>query len=66
MEQYEIDFFYQDPLVLQPERKKVMIRCNDCGERYTLRGHIDFNGHYVTGFKRCLCNNEDDFEFEPL
>lgn len=43
------------------ERVKVKIRCKRCGERFTLRGRKE-NEKYDTGFKRCLCNNESDFD----
>ncbi|MBO8163036.1 MAG: hypothetical protein H0Z34_04840 [Brevibacillus sp.] len=44
------------------ERTKVLIRCRKCGERYTLRGRRGAHGKIETGFKQCLCNNDDDFE----
>ncbi|SEN27332.1 hypothetical protein [Lihuaxuella thermophila] len=42
-------------------RYMVTIRCNQCGERFTLKGKMR-KGKVETGFKRCLCNNESDFE----
>jgi hypothetical protein len=48
------------------DRVKVFIRCKHCGESYILRGTVDRGGHVITGFKRCLCDNETDFETEPL
>ncbi|WP_199614980.1 hypothetical protein [Paenibacillus alkalitolerans] len=42
-------------------RVKVSIRCKRCGERFVLRGKRD-KGRIDTGFKRCLCDNEYDFE----
>jgi formylmethanofuran dehydrogenase subunit E len=44
-------------------RIKVSIRCNQCGERFILRGKKD-KGKIDTGFKQCLCNNETDFDIE--
>jgi hypothetical protein len=44
-------------------RVKVTIRCQHCGERFTLRGKRD-KGRIETGFKQCLCNNESDFEIK--
>lgn len=44
-------------------RVKVAIRCKRCGERFVLKGKKEF-GRYHTGFKQCLCDNEEDFEFE--
>jgi hypothetical protein len=41
-------------------RVKVFIRCNQCGERFTLRGKKD-KDKIETGFKQCLCDNERDF-----
>ncbi|GGJ10309.1 hypothetical protein GCM10010885_19400 [Alicyclobacillus cellulosilyticus] len=48
------------------QRVKVHIRCRKCGESFILRGVRDAKGHIETGFKRCLCDNEDDFDIEPL
>lgn len=45
------------------ERVKVTIRCNWCGERFILKGKRD-KGKIDTGFKQCLCNNENDFDIE--
>lgn len=47
------------------KRVKIAIRCKRCGERYILRGRKE-RGTFHTGFKQCLCNNEDDFEIEML
>ncbi len=47
--------------VMKSERLKVFIVCNDCGERFTLRGKKDPKGELNTGFKRCLCDNENNF-----
>lgn len=44
-------------------RIKVRIRCKDCGEKFVLRGRKE-KGRIETGFKRCICNNESDFEIE--
>ncbi|WP_202080036.1 hypothetical protein [Caldalkalibacillus salinus] len=43
------------------DRLKVFIRCNQCGENFILRGTKEGKGTYGTGFKRCVCNNENDF-----
>ncbi|CAM3570961.1 hypothetical protein [Marinicrinis lubricantis] len=45
-------------------RVKVSIRCNRCGERFILRAKEE-KGRMHTGFKRCICDNESDFEIEP-
>lgn len=47
-------------------RVKVHIHCRHCGETYILRGARDSKGRVETGFKRCLCDNEYDFDVEPL
>ncbi|SFS94061.1 hypothetical protein [Marininema halotolerans] len=39
----------------------VRIRCNQCGERFILKGR-EKKGRVETGFKQCLCNNLLDFE----
>jgi hypothetical protein len=44
-------------------RIKVNIRCNKCGERYVLRGRRE-KGKVDTGFRQCICNNEQDFDVE--
>ncbi|UFJ42810.1 hypothetical protein LOK74_10085 [Brevibacillus humidisoli] len=46
------------------DRTKVIIRCKLCGERYTLRGRRGTQGLVETGFKQCLCDNDQDFEVE--
>lgn len=55
-----------DDMILTNQRVKVHIRCRHCGETFILRGVRDAKGHIETGFKRCLCDNEHDFEIEPL
>lgn len=55
-----------DAIVSIPQRIKVHIHCRKCGETFILRGAKDTKGHIETGFKRCLCENEDDFDIEPL
>ncbi|WP_245751997.1 hypothetical protein [Planifilum fulgidum] len=42
-------------------RYLVKIRCRKCGEQFTLKGQMR-KGQVETGFKRCLCDNEDDFD----
>lgn len=44
-------------------RYKVNIRCNKCGEKFLLKGRMK-KGKLETGFKRCICDNEEDFEME--
>jgi formylmethanofuran dehydrogenase subunit E len=44
-------------------RIKVSIRCNKCGERFVLRGRRE-KGKVDTGFRQCICNNEQDFDIE--
>lgn len=44
-------------------RVKVSIRCRKCGERFILKGKKE-HGRYSTGFKQCVCDNENDFEVE--
>ncbi|CAM3756458.1 SR1 protein [Alicyclobacillus pomorum] len=56
----------RDNMVLPNQRVKVHIRCRRCGETFILRGVRDPRGHIETGFKRCLCDNEEDFDIEPL
>ncbi|MCL6625044.1 MAG: hypothetical protein K6T63_01570 [Alicyclobacillus herbarius] len=56
----------QDDVALTNQRVKVHIRCRKCGETFILRGVRDAKGRIETGFKRCLCDNEDDFDIEPL
>ena len=43
-------------------RSKVTIRCNVCGERFTLRGRKGPEGRVETGFKQCLCDNDRHFD----
>ncbi|MFS1512320.1 hypothetical protein VQL36_07800 [Chengkuizengella sp. SCS-71B] len=44
-------------------RVKVTIRCQSCGERYILKGRRA-EGKVDTGFKKCLCNNDSNFEVQ--
>ncbi|WP_170145226.1 hypothetical protein [Ammoniphilus oxalaticus] len=53
-------------MLLHKDRQKVMIRCNLCGEKYTLVGKKGRAGQVETGFKQCLCNNERDFEIQEI
>lgn len=55
-----------DEMALPSQRVKVHIRCRKCGETFILRGVKDAKGHIETGFKRCLCDNENEFDVEPL
>ncbi|GED30883.1 hypothetical protein [Brevibacillus centrosporus] len=43
------------------QRAKVTIRCNVCGEKFTLRGRREPGGQVETGFKQCLCDNDKHF-----
>ncbi|GAJ98718.1 MULTISPECIES: hypothetical protein [Geomicrobium] len=45
-------------------RYRIVIRCPKCGEKYILRGRQKAEGEYETGFKRCICGNEDDLVIE--
>jgi len=47
-------------------RVKVQIRCRKCGESFVLRGSRNYVGQIDTGFKRCLCDNEDEFDIETI
>lgn len=47
------------------KRVKVRIRCKRCGERFVLRGKKEL-GKIDTGFRRCVCDNEKDFDMKPL
>ncbi|PWI59058.1 hypothetical protein [Sulfoacidibacillus thermotolerans] len=47
-------------------RVKIHIRCRKCGEVFILRGVRDVRGHVETGFRRCLCDNDKDFDIETL
>ncbi|WP_232696295.1 hypothetical protein [Brevibacillus daliensis] len=44
------------------DRFKVMIRCNQCGERFILRGRRSTEGRVETGFKQCVCDNAERFD----
>jgi hypothetical protein len=46
---------------MKTDRLKVFITCKQCGERFTLRGKKDDKGKLNTGFKKCLCDNENQF-----
>ncbi len=43
------------------EKVRVTIRCNQCGEKFILRGKM-IKGKLQTGFKKCICNNQNDLE----
>lgn len=47
---------------MHTKRKKVRLQCKRCGEIFTLRGKRDKYGHVDTGLKRCICDNENDFQ----
>ncbi|WP_169819125.1 hypothetical protein [Anaerobacillus arseniciselenatis] len=42
------------------QRFKITVRCQECGEKFILRGKRNNEGQYETGFKRCVCGNEQD------
>lgn len=46
------------------QRYKVTIRCQQCGEKYILRGRPNDEGGFDTGFKRCVCGNETKFDLD--
>jgi DNA-directed RNA polymerase subunit RPC12/RpoP len=48
---------------MSASRIKVKIRCKHCGERFILRGKRE-KGKVETGFKQCVCNNENEFDIE--
>ncbi|MCY0869859.1 MAG: hypothetical protein OWT27_04625 [Firmicutes bacterium] len=47
-------------------RVKIHIRCRKCGEVFILRGVRDPKGNVETGFRRCLCDNEREFDIQTL
>lgn len=53
-------------MVAASGRVKIHIRCRKCGEVFILRGVRDVKGHVETGFRRCLCDNEREFDIETL
>jgi hypothetical protein len=44
-------------------RYLVTIRCKACGERFTFKGRMR-KGKVETGFKKCICDNETDFDIQ--
>lgn len=44
-------------------RVKVIVHCEICGETFILRGKKGQN-QYSTGFKSCLCDNQEHFKIE--
>ncbi|MCT8138866.1 hypothetical protein H1D32_14770 [Anaerobacillus sp. CMMVII] len=46
------------------QRYKVTVRCHDCGEKFILRGKLNKEGNYETGFKRCICGNEETLQVD--
>lgn len=44
-------------------RTKVRIYCKQCGEKFVLKGKWE-KGKLETGFRQCLCSNENDFDIE--
>ncbi len=47
-------------------RVKIHIRCRKCGEVFILRGIRDVKGHVETGFRRCLCDNDKEFDVQVV
>ena len=47
-------------------RVKIHIRCRKCGEVFILRGIRDIKGHVETGFRRCLCDNDQEFDVQVV
>ncbi len=50
-------------LLRSENRYIVDVRCKKCGERFILKGRMK-KGKMETGFKRCLCDNEEDFDVQ--
>ncbi|WP_432776946.1 hypothetical protein AAFJ72_09915 [Brevibacillus gelatini] len=50
--------------MLKSERTKVTIQCYVCGEKFTLRGRREPGGQVETGFKQCLCDNDQYFRID--
>ncbi|WP_170885527.1 hypothetical protein [Bacillus alkalicellulosilyticus] len=50
--------------MIEKERFRIVIRCTKCGEKYILRGRRKSGGGYETGFKRCVCGNEDQLKVD--
>lgn len=48
-----------------PEKVKVKILCQKCNEKFIFKG-VKTGNMIDTGFKRCLCGNETDFDIEIL
>ncbi|QOY38785.1 hypothetical protein AWH56_025045 [Anaerobacillus isosaccharinicus] len=48
----------------EKQRYKITVRCYDCGEKFILRGKLTKEGNYETGFKRCVCGNEQGLQIE--
>ncbi len=46
------------------QRYKITVRCQDCGEKFILRGKRNEEGQYETGFKRCVCGNEQSLQID--
>lgn len=47
---------------MSSNRVIVRIHCKNCGERFTLRGRRNRKGKVETGFRRCLCDNDENFQ----
>lgn len=51
-------------LLQQKQRYKVTVRCEECGEKFILRGKLNNEGTYETGLKRCVCGNEEGLQID--
>lgn len=49
---------------VKQQRYKVTVRCHECNEKYILRGRRNKDGEFDTGFKRCVCGNEERLKIE--
>lgn len=38
----------------------------ECGEKFILRGKKAIDGKFETGFKRCVCGNEERLEVDAI
>lgn len=52
--------------LFKTQRSKILIRCNQCGEKFILRGRPGIEGKVDTGFKQCICDNQEQFDITHL
>jgi len=50
-------------LTITGTRFKVTIRCKVCAERFVLKGKRE-KGKIETGFKMCVCGNDQDLDIQ--